>query len=44
MKIVTERGCSFTTAAEREIVRDFEEKFAYFALDFNTEMKGAGEL
>lgn len=49
MKILMESGHTFTTTAEREIVKDIKQKHCYIAVDYEAELKkfqesSAGEL
>jgi len=41
MKILTERGYSFTTSAEREIVRDIKEKLSFVAKNYDEALAAA---
>jgi actin-related protein len=41
MKCLMEKGYTFTTTAELEIVRDVKEKLCYITIDYEEEMKNA---
>ena len=37
-RVLMERGYSFTTPVEREIVRDVKEKLSYIALEYDIDL------
>jgi len=43
MRILKDRGHSFTSSAEKEIVKDVKEKLTYVAEDYDAELKAAEE-
>merc|ERR1719440_394581 len=43
VRCLKDRGHSFTSTAEKEIVRDMKEKLTYVAIDYDAELKAADE-
>eukprot|EP01083_Nonionella_stella_P302817 1045635_1 len=43
MKILTQRGYTFSTSAERDIVKDIKEKLGYVAVDYDEELRKCKE-
>lgn len=37
-RLILERGCSFSSTAEHDLVRDIKERLSYVALDFSSEL------
>ncbi|XP_071501810.1 uncharacterized protein [Diadema antillarum] len=44
VQLLNDRGCSFHTTAEHDIVRDIKEKTGYVAMDFDKEIQAADDV